>query len=68
MDCCNFYVVVLFSLTAILQSYILQLHNFSELINDVIFLFNCLVLMLNLYIHFLSLRCYYLKAVGYGHL
>ena len=33
---------------------------FSVLINTVILLMNCLVLILYLYIHFLSLRCYFL--------
>ena len=33
---------------------------FSLLINAVILLLNCLVLILYLYIHFLSLRCYFL--------
>ena len=32
---------------------------FSLLINAVILLWNCLVLVLYLYIHFLSLRCYF---------
>ena len=35
---------------------ILQLHNFSVLVNAVILLLNCLVLCY-LYIHFLNLRC-----------
>ena len=33
---------------------------FSVLINAVSFLLNCLVIILYLYIHFLSLRCYFL--------
>ena len=55
------YIIVLFPLTAMLQLIIiLQLHNFSLLINAVILLLNCLVLVLHFYIHFLSLRCYFL--------
>ena len=57
----HFYIIVLFPLMAILQlTKILQLHNYSLLINAVILLLNCFVLVLDLYIHFLSLRCYFL--------
>ena len=53
-------IIVLFPLTAILQ-----LINFSLLINAVILLLNCLVLILHLYIHFLSLRHYFLYLKHY---
>ena len=47
-----FYIIVLFKN--------IQVHNFSLLINAVIFLLNCLVLILYLYIHFHSFRRYFL--------
>ena len=50
-----FYLIVLFSLAAILKQ-ILQHQYFSLVINAVILLLNCLVLVLYLYIHFLSLK------------
>ena len=37
-----------------------EFRNVSLLINAVIFLLNCLVLILHLYIHYLSLRHYFL--------
>ena len=51
----HFYIFVLFPLTAIL-SFIF----FGFLINAVSLLLNDLVLVHYLYIHFLSLRCYFL--------
>ena len=53
----KFYIIVLFPLTAVLQ--LIKFYSFiifSILINAVILLLNCLVLILYLYIHFLSLR------------
>ena len=63
----NFYKVVLFPLTAVLQS--MKFYSFiifSILINAVILLLNCLVLILYLYIHFLSLRSYYVHPTVSG--
>ena len=52
----HFYIIVLFPLTAILQLMnFAALYFFSLLINAVILLLNCFVLVLYLYIHFLSL-------------
>ena len=57
----NFYIIVLFPLTAVLQliksySFII----FSILINTVILLLNCFLLILYLYMCFLSLRSYFI--------
>ena len=57
----NFYIIVLFLLKAVLQ--LIKFYSFiifSILINGVILPLNCLVLILDLYIHFLSLRSYFL--------
>ena len=57
----NFYIIVLFSLTAVLQ--LIKFYSFivfSILIDAVILLLNCLVLILYLYIHFLSLISYFI--------
>ena len=57
----QFYIIMLFPLTAILQLInFTASYFFSLLINAVILLLSCLVLVLYLYIHFLSLRCYFL--------
>ena len=61
----HFYIIMLFPLTAILQLINLQLHIFSLLINAVIFLLNCLVSVLYLYMHFLSPRCYFFLLKHY---
>ena len=56
-----FYIIVLFPLTAVLQ--LIKFYSFiifSILINAAILLLNCLVLVLYLYIHFLSLRSYFI--------
>ena len=56
-----FYIIVLFPLTAVLQ--LIKFYNFiifSIPINAVILLLNCLVLILYLYIHFLSLRSFFI--------
>ena len=56
----NFYIIVLFPLTAVLQ--LIKFYSIiivSILINAVILLLNCLVLILYLYIHFLSLGSYF---------
>ena len=55
----HIYIIMLFPLTAILHLInFTASYGFSLLIIPVILLFNCLVLVLYLYIHFLSLRCY----------
>ena len=56
-----FYMIVLFPLTAVLQ--LIKFYSFiifGVLMNAVILLLNCLVLMLYLYLHFLSLRSYFI--------
>ena len=59
----HFYIIVLFPLTAIIQLASYSFIIFSVLINAVILLLNCLVLKLYLYMHFLSLRCYFLHLI-----
>ena len=56
-----FYIIVLFPLTAVLQ--LIKFYSFiifSILINAVILLSNYLVLILYIYLHFLSLRSYFI--------
>ena len=56
----NFYIIVVFPLTAILLFSFYSFIIFSLLINAVILLLNCLILKLYLYMHFLFLKCYFL--------
>ena len=59
--CMYFYIIVVFPLAAVL--YLIKFYSFiifSILINAVILLLSCLVLILYLYIHFLSLRSYFI--------
>ena len=58
-----FYIIVLFSIyiySTVNKFYSITI--FSLLINAVILLLNCLVLILYIYIHFLSLRHYFLYS------
>ena len=74
MNCCNWLLNALLHNCAFsIDSYspINKFYSFvlfSVLINAVILLLNCLVLILYLYIHFLSLRCYFIYLYIFGAL